>query len=184
MLKLLLVTALLLQACCRPADAPPPVVPEPTERASGAAASIEAIQRMLDGWHAAAARADEEAYFALLSDDAVFLGTDASERWHKEAFRAYAHPHFDAKKAWSFSALRREVILSRDGNIAWFDEDLATPNLGPARGSGVVVKQPDGWRIAHYNLAITVPNERFAEVRELLATPPREKRQDAPPAAD
>ena len=24
------------------------------------------------------------------------------------------------------------------------------------------------WRIAHYNLAVTVPNERFREVRELL----------------
>ena len=24
------------------------------------------------------------------------------------------------------------------------------------------------WKIVHYNLAITIPNERFAQVRELL----------------
>ena len=30
--------------------------------------------------------------------------------------------------------------ISRDGAVAWFDEALDTPNLGPARGSGVLVR--------------------------------------------
>ena len=63
------------------------------------------------------------------------------------------------------------------GDAAWFDEDLETANLGPSRGSGVLERGADGrWRIAQYNLAITVPNERFREVRTLL--------QDAGPASD
>ena len=33
-------------------------------------------------------------------------------------------------------AVGRAVILSDDGRIAWFDEDLDTENLGPSRGSG------------------------------------------------
>ena len=136
--------------------------------------AIAEINETVDTWHAAAARADENAYFSLFSEDAIFLGTDATERWNKKAFRKYAHPHFAKGKAWSFRAARRDVILSKDGTIAWFDEDLVTPNLGPARGSGVVIAQGERWLIAHYNLAITVPNERFDEVKKLLesAKPP------------
>ena len=130
--------------------------------------AIADIQKTVDAWHAAAARADEKAYFSFFSEDAVFLGTDATERWDKKAFRKYAHPHFAKGKAWSFRAARRDVILSKDGTIAWFDEDLVTPNLGPARGSGVVIAHGERWLIAHYNLTITVPNERFDEVKKLL----------------
>jgi len=151
---------------CTPAVAPARPVelsPQPELRAT------EQIGRTLDTWHEAAARADEEAYFAHFTEDAVFLGTDATERWDRDAFRAYAHPHFAKGKAWSFRATSREVVLSSDGRIAWFDEALATPNLGPARGSGVLLLGADGsWRIAHYNLAITVPNERFEKVKQLL----------------
>jgi uncharacterized protein (TIGR02246 family) len=128
-----------------------------------------AIEALLDDWHRAAAQADEARYFGHFTPDAVFLGTDATERWDVPAFRAYAHPHFAKGKAWSFEAVRRAVMFGAGGDIAWFDEDLATPNLGPARGSGVVVRSADGaWRIAHYNLTITVPNERFDSVKALL----------------
>ncbi len=40
-----------------------------------------AVAAVLDGLHAAAASADEEKYFAAFAPDAVFLGTDATERW-------------------------------------------------------------------------------------------------------
>jgi ketosteroid isomerase-like protein len=128
------------------------------------------VERVVDDWHDAAARADEERYFGHLAGDAIFLGTDATERWTKDAFREYAHPHFARGDAWAFRSVRRAVIFHPDGRLAWFDEDLETEGLGPARGSGVVRLEPDGaWRIVHYNLAITVPNERFGEVRALLS---------------
>jgi hypothetical protein len=31
-------------------------------------------------------------YFDLLTDDAVFIGTDPSKRWTKTALRAFAEP--------------------------------------------------------------------------------------------
>jgi len=133
------------------------------------AAETATIGVLLDDWHAAAARADEERYFALFSDDGVFLGTDSTERWDKAAFRAYSHPYFAKGKAWSFRSARRAITIGEGGSIAWFDEDLDTPNLGPARGSGVLVKRAGRWQIAHYNLAITVPNERFAAVKRAAA---------------
>jgi SnoaL-like domain len=170
--------AVVLAGCACPTPAPvaaQPVAPAPTEAPSVAppneADERTAIARLIDAWHDAAARADEAAYFGAMSDGSVFLGTDATERWDKAAFQTYAHPHFAKGKAWSFRSSRRDLIFGDRGDIAWFDEDLVTPNLGPARGSGVVVKHDGRWLIAHYNLTITVPNDRFKEVKTLLESP-------------
>jgi ketosteroid isomerase-like protein len=164
---------MLLVACAGSASVPTPASPGAIVDRSAASA---AIARELDDFHDAAAHADEARYFAHFSDDAVFLGTDATERWDAAAFHAFAHPHFAAGKAWSFHATRRAITVSADGRFGYFDEDLATEKLGPARGSGVVVLRDGGWKIAQYNLAIVVPNERFAELRALLERPA------APPA--
>jgi len=135
------------------------------------AGAREAIARELDGFHDAAARADEEQYFAHFAPEAVFLGTDASERWDVAAFRAYAHPHFARGKAWSFRGVRRAIAVR--GDVAWFEEDLETQNLGPARGSGVLFRSGPRWLIEQYVLSIPIPNQRFREVRELLTSPSR-----------
>jgi uncharacterized protein (TIGR02246 family) len=139
-------------------------------------AEREAVARVLDELNDAAAKADEPRYFALYAPDAVFLGTDGKERWDLAAFRAFAHPHFARGKAWSFRSVRRAITIDPGGRVAWFDEDLDTPNLGPCRGSGVLVRRDGAWKIAQYNLAVVLPNERLDEVRALLAKP-------APPAA-
>ncbi len=121
----------------------------------------------LDRFHAAAAAADESAYFSLFAEGGVFLGTDGKERWTVPEFRVYAHPRFAAGKAWAFRSTRRD--LSVRGDIAWFDEDLATPNLGPARGSGALLRDPQGaWKVVQYNLSIPIPNERFADVKKVI----------------
>src|SRR5262245_34168774 len=118
-----------------------------------------AIGSVLDGWHAAAASADEEKYFSYFTTDAVFLGTDATERWTRDEFRKWAHPYFAKGKAWSFRATSRWISFAPDRSVAWFDEALDTPNLGPCRGSGVLVSTPAGWKIAQYNLSIPIPND-------------------------
>ncbi|MBK7406995.1 MAG: nuclear transport factor 2 family protein [Saprospirales bacterium] len=33
--------------------------------------------------------------------------------------------------------------------------------MGHCRGSGVLRLYPEGWKIEHYNLAVTVPNEKM-----------------------
>lgn len=117
------------------------------------------IHTALDDWHNAAAEADFERYFNhFTSDSAIFMGTDATERWTIPEFKAYAKPHFDKGDAWSFIPVERHVNFSDNGKTAWFDESLDTPNLGPARGTGVLVHQNGAWKIAHYNLSIPIPN--------------------------
>jgi ketosteroid isomerase-like protein len=55
---------------------------------------ITRVEAALDAFYAAAAAADEERYRALLAPDAVFLGTDGSERWAGEDCRAFVHSYF------------------------------------------------------------------------------------------
>jgi len=128
--------------------------------------ATQAPGEILDEWHLAAARADAEMYFSLMAPGAVFLGTDATERWTKDEFRIWAEPYFKKGKAWTFKALKRQVSFSADGNTVWFDEELDTPNLGPARGSGVLVKQGKSWRIAQYNLSVPIPNPLMKQVQK------------------
>lgn len=134
-----------------------------------------AVSAVLDDWHLAAAQADEIRYFDHFAEGAIFLGTDATERWTKAAFQIWAHPYFQRGKAWSFTATRRAIMLSPDRRTAWFDEDLATPNMGPCRGSGVLTREPKRWRIRHYNLSLPIPNALMDSVKaqiEQLAKKP------------
>jgi hypothetical protein len=134
-----------------------------------------AVDTALDAWHAAAASADEEKYFSYFTPDAVFLGTDATERWTRDEFRRYAHPYFAKGKAWNFRSTARWISFSPDRKVAWFDETLETPNLGPCRGSGVLVASDAGWRISQYNLSIPIPNDLVDEFKKRIETYDAEK---------
>lgn len=125
-----------------------------------------AIKATLDLWHKAAAEAQFKPYFALMTDDAVFIGTDATEYWNVEQFKAYAKPHFDRGKAWNFKAVERHIYLNAAKDLAWFDELLDT-QMKLCRGSGVLKKVNGQWRIAHYVLSIAIPNDNVDEVVKL-----------------
>lgn len=125
----------------------------------------DAIDIILNQWHAAAAQANFEAYFGLMSDDAIFIGTDPTEKWTLPEFKAYSKPHFDKGKAWSFTTLQREIYPSPNYEIAWFDELLQT-RMGICRGSGVLQKEHGRWRITHYVLSITIPNDQVEAVQQ------------------
>jgi hypothetical protein len=126
------------------------------------------VNQVLDAWHAAASRADEAAYFGALAPEAVFLGTDASERWTVEEFRAYAHPHFAAGRGWTYVPRDRHIAYDADGRSAWIDEKLENEKYGELRGTGVLVRGDAGWRIAHYSMSFPIPNELTLEVVEKI----------------
>ena len=50
------------------------------------------INKLLDGLHEDAHKGNFEAYFDRYSSDAVFLGTDKTERWTIQEFKSYAKP--------------------------------------------------------------------------------------------
>jgi ketosteroid isomerase-like protein len=122
-----------------------------------------AIDSVLDAWHNAASKADFETYFSLMTNDAVFLGTDASENWQNQEFKDFSKPYFDKGQAWSFTAVERNIYMDSEANFAWFDELLDT-QMKLCRGSGVLKKVDGNWKIAHYVLSIAVPNENVSEL--------------------
>jgi ketosteroid isomerase-like protein len=128
-----------------------------------------APEATLDSFHRAAANADTAAYFAAMTDDVVFLGTDGSERWQGDEFRDFAATHFSAGQGWTYVPLQRDITVSTNGDIAWFDELLQNEGLGTCRGSGVLVKSTNGWKIAQYNLSVPIPNAIVRDVATDIA---------------
>ncbi len=116
------------------------------------------VHTTINLWHKAAANADFNRYFNYMSNDAIFIGTDAKENWNLEAFKEFSKPYFDKGKAWNFIPIERNIYISNSKNIVWFDELLDT-QMELCRGSGILKKEDNTWKIAHYVLSITIPNE-------------------------
>ena len=127
----------------------------------GEVAKIEAV---LDDFHAAASDADEERYFGHMAENGVFLGTDATEHWTKEQFRGYAHPHFSKGNGWTYRPVSRHVYVAADGATAWFDELLDNAKYGETRGTGVLQRYGEAWKIEQYHLTIPMPNDLANEL--------------------
>ena len=126
------------------------------------------INTSINQWHKAAEEADFDKYFNLMTSDAIFVGSDASEVWSYDDFKSFSKPYFDAGKAWTFNPIERHVYVSPEQKMAWFDETLNSTHMGVCRGSGVLEKQ-DGktWKIKHYVLSLAIPNDHVAEIVEL-----------------
>jgi hypothetical protein len=97
------------------------------------------IDSVINQWHKAAAEANFDNYFDLMTEDAVFIGTDAAENWNRKDFEAFSKPYFDKGKAWTFQSLERNIYVDKNNEIAWFDELLNT-SFKICRGSGVLEK--------------------------------------------
>ncbi|PWA11322.1 nuclear transport factor 2 family protein [Flavobacterium laiguense] len=128
----------------------------------------EKVNTTLDAWHKAAAEANYNAYFGMMTDDAIFIGTDPTENWNLKAFQVFAKPYFDKGKAWNFKAMERHIYFDKSGKLAWFDELLNT-QMKICRGSGVLVKIGAAWKIKHYVLSMTIPNDNTDEVIKIIA---------------
>jgi hypothetical protein len=126
------------------------------------------INTLLNNWHRAAAEANFNDYFNALTETAIFIGTDATENWNKTEFQAFAKPYFDKGKAWNFKTLERNIYFSSDHKTAWFDELLDT-QMKLCRGSGILVKVGGKWKIQHYVLSMTIPNDISDDVVKIKA---------------
>jgi hypothetical protein len=126
------------------------------------------LNAFLDEWHADAARADMQAYFDKIDEDGVYIGTDVTENWTKQEFYVWSKPFFDKGKAWTFKAVERNIYLSEDGTMAWFDEKLQA-SYGMVRGSGVLRLKDGLWKIMHYVLSLPVPNDKFKKVLKIIS---------------
>jgi ketosteroid isomerase-like protein len=139
------------------------------DRASESTAVTD-IDTVLDDFSRAATNADFDGYFACLAPDAVFIGTDATERWSVDELRAFVKPHFDQGRGRAHTPRDRHVDLCPGGNVAYFDELVEIESLGVCRGTGVVIKLDDTWLILQYSLSFPVPNEIALDVVDRIRT--------------
>ena len=119
----------------------------------------EMVGNVLDKLHYYASIADGKNYFKLFDESSIFFGTDAKERWDKSQFEEYALERFKDGTGWTYKTLSRNIYLSKNKKIAWFDEELGNDNYGVFRGTGVLEKNKGSWYIKQYNLLLPIPNE-------------------------
>jgi len=136
----------------------------PRDDAAAPADLTASANHMLDDFHDAAAKADEDRYFSHFDAQGLFLGTDASERWTLEEFKTFAMPYFQRDSAWTYTPVERHINLSDDGSWAWFDEHLTNAKYGRCRGTGVLRRAGESWRLVQYHLTMPIPNDLAADM--------------------
>lgn len=135
--------------------------PQPTD-------DFAAVNRVLDDFHEAAASGDKRRYLSQMTDDAVFLGTDEQERWPRNPdFSDYVDTHFQDGRGWTYEPVDRHVRFAARADVAWFDEVVYSATNGRFRGTGVLVRDGEQWKIAHYALSFLIDNEDWDAVIEL-----------------
>lgn len=134
----------------------------------GTAAQNEAmVEKVLTDWHQASATADADGFFGAMTEDGIYLGTDASERWLRDELKEWSKSAFKRDTAWAFTASKRKIYFSENQKIAWFEEMLDT-GMGTCRASGVLSKVDGLWKIKHYDLSIMVPNDLINDFKKLV----------------
>ena len=129
--------------------------------------SMMVIDSLLEKWHFAAAIADEDSFFGFMTQDAIYIGTDPTERWTRDELKVWSKKYFDSPSAWDFKPLSRNVMIGPGGQIAWFDELLDT-QMGTCRSTGMMVRQDETWKIVHYQLSVTLPNDKLDGFKTLI----------------
>jgi hypothetical protein len=120
------------------------------------------VNAFVDEWHQDAAQA-RPAFFDKIAADGIYIGSDKTERWTKEAFREWARPAFARPTAWALTPLHRNISFTPDRQIVWFDEQVRS-SMGILQASGVVRPIAKGFEIVHYQLSIAVPNDVVPQV--------------------
>ena len=134
-------------------------------RDDGAArADIDAV---LDDFHRAAGEGDANRYLGHFAGNGVFFGTDETERWTLQQFEPYVRDRF-ADGGWGYTPRGRTVFISDDGGTAWFDEMLDGRSGVTARGTGVLVRRGDGWKVAQYNFSVPFPNALWDTINAMI----------------
>ncbi len=138
----------------------------PAHAADLDAAYQQKINAFLDEWHDDAAHSRAR-FFDKMAPDAIYIGTDKTERWTRDELRAWSKPYFARPSAWAFTAIKRHIAGSADQQFIWFDEQLST-QMGVCQASGVIRSTGTGFQILHYQLSIAVPNELADQVVESI----------------
>ena len=117
------------------------------------------VESVLNDLHKYASEANSKKYIDLFASNAVFFGTDISERWHINEFNDYATKRMATGTGWTYTMKERNIYFSDDKRTAWFDEVLTSKKYGDFRGTGALKIENNKWKIVQYNLLLPIPND-------------------------
>lgn len=126
---------------------------------------IDAINKTLDTWHKSSGEVKFGPFINSLAADAVILGADREERWDKNHSDKFSEQYFNPKYAWNYTYQNRSVHFNTDSTTAWFDETFKI-NTKYFRGTGVLSKIDNDWKIQQYNLSMLAP---YADVKSAIS---------------
>ena len=129
-----------------------------------------ALNQLMDTWHLAAAKANADVFFGLMAEDAIYIGTDKTERWRRDELREWAKGAFARESAWTFTATERNWRIEGDYQFAVCDELLETW-MGPCRSTAVLTWTNGNWQIIHYQLSVTIDNDKIEDFKALHEVP-------------
>ncbi len=132
--------------------------------------TIHVIDSLVNDWHFAATISDEDMFFGRMTPDAVYIGTDPTERWLRDELREWSRPYFSRETAWDFKPLSRNITVGPGGQIAWFDELLDT-QMGTCRSTGIMEVREGEWKVVYYHLSLTLPNDKMDGFKALTGKP-------------
>ncbi|RHY03922.1 hypothetical protein DYB25_002757 [Aphanomyces astaci] len=135
------------------------------------------VDALLDAFHQGAAEANLQQYFGCFHPDGRFLGTDATENWHVNAFFDWSLPHFKAGEGWIFRPIRgsRKVTYypnESTPSFCAFDELVESHQfVATSRGSGSLVFDSDKrtWLVAQYHLSFPIPNDLAVHITKKIS---------------
>mgnify|MGYP006186873363 CR=1 FL=1 len=79
----------------------------------------------------------------------------------------YVKERFKEGAGWTYTSVERHINFADDGQTAWLDEIIVSKKWGRFRGTGVVTKQNNSWKIAHYSMSVLVANEAFVDIAKI-----------------
>ena len=98
---------------------------------------FEAVGKVIDDFHDAAAHGDKQRYFGHLTNDAVYLGTDEWERWPKHPdFDDYVDGRFKDGSGWTYKSRERECSV-RSSSV--HNDGCAFCGNKNGRGYGLII---------------------------------------------
>jgi uncharacterized protein (TIGR02246 family) len=160
----MLIVAVMILSACQPK-------PEPAA-AVDTAAEKDAVAKVLEQLNSSIINKNFEAFSALLAEDGLYTGTDASEFWDKAALSEMIKVAFaDTTTALNFTVNKTTIRVAADGKSAIAVEQGNMNSYGdklPIRYISHLVKKDGNWIIDFHSSNFTPKNIDIVKIFQAL----------------
>jgi hypothetical protein len=142
---------------------------ESDEKNNTSEPDLAAAFQVLDKVHEAFNQKDTGAMYQHFTKATEFFGTDSSENWDLEGFKAYMAKYIASPNPGpNYKVKWRKLAPSSDSKVLWGVEELDYPSLKMPVRSTVVLENIQGkWKVQMQQWHFLIKNEKVNEVDQL-----------------